>query len=236
VVPPIADQLGRDVLQLTPEEYRNPRQIPDGTVLVVGDGATGRQIARELNDRHRVFLATGRPRRVSRDRILGRSVFWWMDKLGIMRKPRHSRIGRKLMLADPFPGKHLELDVLRERGITVVGRLSTATGNAVSFESGESADVDAVIWATGYRDRTDWVDIPGAVGADGAFAHERGVSPVPNLYFIGRSWQWSRGSALVTGVGEDAKYVVDKVRQSLRGADVATAPVDMQAGRVAAAS
>jgi putative flavoprotein involved in K+ transport len=153
-----------------------------------------------------------------------------------MRKPRHSRIGRKLMLADPFPGKHLELNVLHERGITVVGRLSTATGNAVSFESGESADVDAVIWATGYRDWTDWVDIPGAVGADGAFAHERGVSPVPNLYFIGRSWQWSRGSALVTGVGEDAEYVVDKVRQSLRGADVATAPVDMQAGRVAAAS
>ena len=183
-----------------------------------------------------MFLATGRPRRVSRDRILGKSIFWWMDKLGIMRKPRHSRIGRKLMLTDPFPGKHLELDTLRQRGITVVGRLSMATGHAVSFESGESADVDAVIWATGYRDRTDWVDIPGAVSPDDAFAQERGVSPVPNLFFIGRSWQWSRGSALVTGVGEDARYVADKVRQSLRSTDTTPASVNTRAERIAAAS
>jgi putative flavoprotein involved in K+ transport len=50
-------------------------------VLVVGDGATGRQIALELTAKHEVLLAAGRHRRVSPDRILGRSAFWWMNKL-----------------------------------------------------------------------------------------------------------------------------------------------------------
>lgn len=207
VVPTMARQLAPEVEQLTPESYRNPRQIRMGTVLVVGDGATGRQIALELNESHRVILATGRPRRVSKDRVLGKSIFWWMDKFGVIRMPRTSRVGQKLMLADPFPGKHLELERLRAQSITVVGRLNKAAGRRVEFESGEAAEIDTVIWATGYRDRTDWVEIPGAVDAQGAFVQERGISPVPNLYLIGRSWQWSRGSALVTGVRADAEYV-----------------------------
>jgi putative flavoprotein involved in K+ transport len=81
-IPAISRQLSPEVLQLTPESYKRPGQLPSGRVLVVGDGATGRQIAVELAATHEVLLATGRPRRVSPERILGRSIFWWMDKLG----------------------------------------------------------------------------------------------------------------------------------------------------------
>jgi len=217
-VPTVAQEFGKDVLQLTPERYRNPEDVPAGTALVVGDGATGRQIALELADTRRVILATGRPRRVSPNRVLGKSIFWWMDKTGLMRMPRHSGIGRRLMRTDPFPGKHLGLDRLRERGIRVVGRLETATERSVVFVSGESDEVDAVIWATGYRDRAEWIDIPGATDARGALAQKRGVSSVPGLYTIGRSWQWSRGSALVTGVGEDARFVAEHLLRWLPGA------------------
>ena len=59
----------------------------------------------ELAATHEVLLATGRPRRVSPERILGRSIFWWMDKLGILRASREMRVGRHLMRTDPFPGK-----------------------------------------------------------------------------------------------------------------------------------
>jgi putative flavoprotein involved in K+ transport len=207
IVPPVAEGFANDVVQLTPERYRNPGDVPGGTVLVAGDGATGRQIALELAETHRVVLATGRPRRVSPDRVFGKSIFWWVDKTGLLRTSRHSRIGRRLMETEPFPGKHLALDRLREHGVTVVGRLASADGRAVTFATGETSEIDAVIWATGYRDRTDWVAIPGVADARGAFVHERGVSPVSGLYFIGRSWQWSRGSALVTGVGADARYI-----------------------------
>lgn len=216
-VPSIAGGLGSDVVQLTPDSYRNPEQTPAGTVLVAGDGATGRQIARELSGTHHVLLAAGRPRRVSPNRILGKNVFWWMDKLGILRTSRESAIGRFLMRKDPFPGKELELDRLKERGVTVVGRLTEAAGTRASFAGGESSEVDAVIWATGYRDQTEWVSIPGIVDERGAFIQQRGISEVPNLYFIGRSWQWTRGSALLTGVGADAEYVVQHLTAALAG-------------------
>jgi putative flavoprotein involved in K+ transport len=216
-IPVISKELPAEVLQLTPESYKNPAQLPPGRVLVVGDGATGRQIAVELSATHEVFLASGRPRRVSPDRVLGKSIFWWMDKLGIVRASRESAIGRYLMKTDPFPGKDLELERLRERGVEAVGRLSRVEGKTVTFADGNTTEVDAVIWATGYRDDAERVAIPEAKDADGDFLHERGVSPVPNLYFIGRSWQWTRGSALLTGVGADASYLTGHMLTQLEG-------------------
>src|SRR5215217_2182642 len=210
-IPPISKRLSAEVDQLAPEDYRAPDQLSPGRVLVVGDGATGRQIALELTANHEVLLAAGRPRRVSPDRILGRSVFWWMDKLGILRASRESRIGRFLMKADPFPGKRLELDKLQQRGVEVVGRVAQAEGKKVSFADGKAAEVNAVVWATGYRDDTGWVAIPEVKDARGNYLHYRGISPLPSLCFVGRSWQWSRGSALFAGVGEDAAYLAEHI-------------------------
>jgi putative flavoprotein involved in K+ transport len=75
--------------------------------------------------------------------------------------------------------------------------------------------IDAVVWATGYQDRTDWVAIPGALDTDGQFVHRRGISPVPGLYFGGRSWQWTQGSSRLFGVGQDAAYVVEQISKHL---------------------
>jgi putative flavoprotein involved in K+ transport len=216
-IPAVSRQLASDVMQLTTESYKRPGQIPPGRVLVVGDGATGRQIAAELKATHEVLLATGRPRRVSPQRILGRSVFWWMDKLGILRASRESRVGRYLMNADPFPGKDLNLGRLRLRGVRVVGRLLEVDGKSVRFADGENAEVDAVVWATGYRDESRWVSIPEVKDPHGGFAQLGGVSAVPGLYFIGRSWQRTRGSALLQGVGDDAAYVARRIAKRLPG-------------------
>jgi putative flavoprotein involved in K+ transport len=164
---------------------------------------------------HEVVLATGRPRRASHERILGKSIFWWMDRLGLLGATRESCIGRYLMASDPFPGKALDLTRLRRRGIQVVDRLVQVDGKRASFANGETAAVDAVIWATGYRDDSTWVAIPGVADTDGRFVHQRGVSPVSGLFFIGRSWQWRRGSALLHGVGDDAAYVVGRIAELL---------------------
>jgi putative flavoprotein involved in K+ transport len=126
-----------------------------------------------------------------------------------LRASRESAIGRYLMKTDPFPGKDLALKQLQRQGVNVVGRVVQAEGKKVSFAEGNTAEVDAVLWATGYREDTDWVAIPEAEDAEGNFLHYRGISPLPNLCFIGRSWQWSRGSALFAGVGEDAAYLTE---------------------------
>ena len=216
-IPAVSRQLSPDVMQLTAESYKRPGQIPPGRVLVAGDGATGRQIAAELTTTHEVLLATGRPRRVSPQRILGRSVFWWMDRLGILRASRETRVGRYLMKADPFPGKDLNVGRLRRRGVRVVGRLLDVDGKSVGFAGDETAEVDAVVWATGYRDDSRWVAVPEIKNDHGGFVHQRGVSPVPGLYLTGRSWQWTRGSALLVGVGDDAAYVAGQIAERLSG-------------------
>lgn len=213
-IPDIADLFSSEVRQFTPTSYKNPSRVPEGTVLVVGDGATGRQIARELAATHTVLLATGRPRSVSPDLILGRSIFWWLDHLGVFSASRESRIGRRLMARDPFPGRRLTLPRLRDAGVATVPRLDHAEGKVARFVDGRCADVSAVIWATGYRDDTTWLQIDAAKGPDGSAIETRGLSPVPGLYYVGRSWQWSRGSALVLGVGKDAAYVVDHIESA----------------------
>lgn len=209
-IPSVAREFAPNVAQFTAESYKRPSQVPSGTALVVGDGATGRQIALELAQTgdHDVLLATGRPRRISPARILGRSVFWWMDRLGVLKASRETKIGRSLMQSDPFPGKHLDLRRLQRKGVRMVGRVASAAGNRVAFASGETEVAASVVWATGYRDDSRWLAIPEAKDMRGTFLQERGISPMPGLYFIGRSWQWTRGSALLTGVGEDAHYLL----------------------------
>jgi putative flavoprotein involved in K+ transport len=68
-------------------------------------------------------------------------------------------------------------------------------------------DVRSVIWASGYRPDFSWIDLP-IFGSDGYPIHERGVSAVPDLYFIGLHWLHKPKSALLYGVGEDAEHVV----------------------------
>jgi hypothetical protein len=71
-----------------------------------------------------------------------------------------------------------------------------------------------MIWATGFRDEISWIDIRGAAKG-GAFAQERGISPIPGLFYVGRERQTCRASALLCGVGRDARRIAAAVRRHL---------------------
>jgi putative flavoprotein involved in K+ transport len=90
-----------------------------------------------------------------------------------------------------------------------------ATGLQLQFADGTMDTFDAVIWALGYRDEASWLQMPAAVDTQGGLREDRGIAPVPRLYYVGRSWQTSRASALLCGVGADAAVIVDRVRHSL---------------------
>ena len=91
----------------TAGSYRRRACASPGAVLVVGDGATGRQIALELAGSHRVILATGKKRSLAPQRVLGRSIFWWLDHLGLLRITGDSRLGRRLRARDTLPRRDL---------------------------------------------------------------------------------------------------------------------------------
>jgi putative flavoprotein involved in K+ transport len=101
---------------------------------------------------------------------------------------------------------------LRAAGVRIRPRATGASGRTVRFADGSAANVDAVVWATGYRSDHSWIDVPGVL-ADGRIVHRRGLTDVPGLSFVGLSWQHTRGSALLGFVGDDAAHVAEVARR-----------------------
>ncbi|WP_421951074.1 flavin-containing monooxygenase [Pelagibacterium sp.] len=220
IVPTIAAGFDSAVTQLTAESYHNPGDLPPGTALVVGDGASGRDIAAELAVTHEVVLAVGRSRRLFPERILGKSTWWWLRTLGLMRARPGSAIGRLMRRADPFPDRGLSLGNVEQMGVAVLPRLVSAHDRAASFINGSKRLVDSVIWCIGYRDDSTWLQIPDTTHSNGNFLQVGGLSPVPGLFHLGRPWQRNRASALVMGAGEDASTVVAACVKFCFGRDV----------------
>ena len=182
-------------------------------MLVVGGGNSGLQIAEELASTRKVDLAVGQRMPSLPQRLLGKDLFWWLSGVGFMKVSTDSRLGRKLATRDVLIGSSPR--ALRRAGVTLRGRLTEASGRRVRFEDGSEHDVDAVVWATGYRPDYSWIDIPTIKGEDGSIVHKRGVTDVPGLWFVGLPWQHTRGSALIGFVQDDAAFIAGHIASQL---------------------
>ncbi|HET7807365.1 MAG TPA: NAD(P)/FAD-dependent oxidoreductase [Gaiellaceae bacterium] len=200
-----------DVFQTHAVGYRRPDDVPAGTALVVGGGNTGFQIAKELSATHEVVLSVGSSQKPLPQRILGRDLFWWLTKARILSTTVESRLGRKLSTRDTLIGSSPR-ELERRYGVRSKPRLVDAEGRRVRFEDGSELEVDAVVWATGYRPDYSWIDLP-VFGDDGRLRHRRGVTDVPGLYFLGLTWQHTRGSALIGWVKQDAQFIAGRIAE-----------------------
>jgi putative flavoprotein involved in K+ transport len=208
-VPVISERLDPEVVQLHSTEYRSPDAIPGVSVLVVGGGNTGFQIAEELSGSREVHLSIGSRQTPLPQRVLGRDLFWYLDATGLIRKTTASRIGRRMEGRDTLIGS-TPRGIRRRRGVRLHGRAIQAVGRTVEFSDATKLDVAAVIWATGFRVDHSWVDVP-VFDEAGRVVHRRGVTDSPGLYFLGLSWQHTRGSALLGWVNDDAEHVAQQI-------------------------
>ena len=208
-VPPIAQGLGPEVEQFHSTGYRSPQDMPDGRVLVVGGGNTGYQIAEELSESREVHISIGSPQKPLPQRILGRDLFWYLDKTGLIRKSSNTRIGRRLQANDDtLIGSSPRS--LRRHGVELHGRSVDAAGSTITFSDRTSLEVRRVIWATGFRLDHSWIHVP-IFDERGGVMHQRGVTESPGLYLIGLPWQHTRGSALLGFVKDDAEYLAAQI-------------------------
>jgi putative flavoprotein involved in K+ transport len=214
IVPALAGQLSREVFQAHSADYRRPSDVPEGSVLVVGGGNTGFQIAKELSATRTVHLAIGSRQTPLPQRLLGRDLFWWLARLGLLDKTADSRIGRRAQRRDTLIGSSPR-QLRRRFGVGVKPRAVAASGRTVGFADATELDVDAVIWATGYRPDHSWIELP-VTDAAGRLGHRRGVSDIPGLYFLGLSWQHTRGSALLGWVKDDAEFIATRIDAAAR--------------------
>src|SRR5256885_1334733 len=103
---------------------------------------------------------------------------------------------------------------LQRAGVTIRNRLERTAGRHAVFADESHLDVDAVVWATGYRPDFSWIDVPGVTDQNGRILHRRGVTGAPGLYFVGLPWQHTRGSALLGFVSEDAAFIAEAIAAS----------------------
>jgi putative flavoprotein involved in K+ transport len=228
-IPPAAQRLDPSMTQVHSADYRNFKALPGGPVLVVGGGNSGFQIAEELAASRQVDLSIGERAPMLPQRLAGRDLFWWLTRLGLLRVTVDSRLGRRASRREFIIGTNKRR--LRKVGVRFRPRLVEADGRTVRFTDGSTLDaVGVVVWATGYRTDYTWIHIPGAV-EHGRVVHQRGVTEIPGLYFLGLSWQHTRGSALLGFVNDDAAHLADQIAAHHRAGARAKAGVAGLQGR-----
>jgi putative flavoprotein involved in K+ transport len=220
--PPMARELDRGIVQVHSQDYRNPQQNPAGKVLVVGAGKCGAEIALELAKAGKqVWLAGRDVGRIPANRLGkafgGRPYWWFISRVLSVDTP----IGRKMKPNVLYHGSPLiraaRPDV-KAAGIEATPRVSGVRGGRPFLEDGRSLEVEAVVWATGFHPDFRWIDLP-AFDDHGYPRHQRCVVPeAPGLFFVGLHFQTALNSALIGGVGADARYVVGMTARQDRAA------------------
>lgn len=266
--PPSAGHVPSHITTLHSSSYKNPEQLPEGAVLVVGTGQSGCQIAEDLHFAGRkVHLAVGNAPRCAR-RYRGRDVVEWLDRLGyydipIANHPNREQVRDKTnhYVTGRDGGRDIDLRKLALEGMRLYGPLSafSATGATFTPELGQHLDaadavyasinrtidkfiaergldapqdteyqplwrpdvepleldferegIRSIVFSTGFRADFAWIRLS-AFDASGYPQHERGVTHVPGLYFIGLPWLYTWGSGRFSGVGRDADHLVSHI-------------------------
>ena len=230
-VPELASQLDPRITQLHSSRYRNPSQLQDGGVLVVGAGNSGVELALEaaraghptwMSGRHPgniPFRIEGRASRLLLERLVLRFLFHRVLTAG-------TPLGRKVRPAVTSRGGPLirvrPVD-LAAAGIERVARVAGVRDGLPELEDGRTLDVANVVWCTGFQQDFSWIDLPG-VGAHGP-VHERGiVESEPGLYFLGLHFLYALSSAMIHGVARDAEHIARHIASRSPARSAAGAP------------
>ena len=221
-VPAFAREFDREIVQLHSQEYKNPSQLREGGVLIVGAGNSGADIGVEIAGSHPTWLAgkesghipwpiesfISRYFLVRLVRFMGHHILTVKTRLGRKLRPK--------LLSRATPLVRVKPKGLVAAGIVRVPRVTGVKDGQPLLEDGRTLDVKNVIWCTGYHHDFPWIDLP-VFGPDGEPDHQLGtVAKVPGLYFVGLHFLYSMTSATLMGVGRDAERVVRAIASRAR--------------------
>jgi putative flavoprotein involved in K+ transport len=211
--PSFASGLDPDIYQVHSHHYKNPGELRDGPVLIVGVGNSGADIGIEVAQTHETWLAGKEtahvPFRIETAiarHVLIRLVRFVGHRVLTVRTP----IGRKVrpfIMAHAAPLVRVKPKDLLQAGVRRVGRITEVQDGKPVTAEGEVLDVRNVIWCTGYLPGFTWIKLP-IFGERQEPDHDRGVvERVPGLYFLGLNFLYSATSDTITGVRRDAKRI-----------------------------
>jgi len=217
-IPAFAGRLDPSIIQFHSSAYRNPEQLPEGDVLVVGAGNSGAEISLELAASRHTYLSgrdTGHvPGGVHQRRLPRHILFGWLVGRWLLSRftvdSRLGQKGRELNRSQGTPLLRFSPRDLIEAGVERVRRVDGVVDGKPKLAGGRVLEVASVVWATGFKPDFGWIELP-VFGEDGYPAQYRGVvERAPGLYFLGLPFQHTLASAVIGGVGKDARYIAER--------------------------
>jgi putative flavoprotein involved in K+ transport len=220
-VPSFADELDQRIVHLHSRAYRNPAQLQEGPVLVVGAGNSGAEIAIEVVKEHPTWLAgkeTGHvPFRIERAparfvflplmfRFIGHRVLTVRTPIGRRMRPKLLSHGAPLVRVKPKD--------IAAAGIERVPRVVGVHDGLPLLEDDRVLEAANVIWCTGFRPDFSWIDLPVFGDEEEPIEpiHRRGiVAGEAGLYFVGLFFLYAMSSGFLPGVGRDAEFIVKDI-------------------------
>jgi putative flavoprotein involved in K+ transport len=219
-LPDFASALDPAIRQLHSHDYRNPRQLQPGPVLVVGAAHSGADVALEVAAEHQTVLA-GRIHGELPFNIEGPiarvmlPIMWFAANRVLTEKTPMGRKVQAEVRRGGGPLLRVKLPQLEAAGVEhVEHRVVGVDQGRPVLADGRVLDVTNVVWCTGFRTDLSWIDFDVA-GADGWPEQVRGATvSSPGLYWVGLPFLYSFSSTLVGGVGRDAARVAQQVARS----------------------
>jgi putative flavoprotein involved in K+ transport len=218
-IPEFAKDLDENIHQIHSSRYLNPDSLPKGSVLVVGAGTSGVEIAIELA-KNRHTLISGHPTFHIPDpvfRYAGR-LYWWFASNILTVKTPIGRKAKKSIVKGGGPLINVSVKDLVTAGVEQVPRVTGVSNGQPILEDGRIATISSIIWATGFKPDFSWIDLKVTDETNGWPITKRGVSTeVKGMYFIGMLFQYGLTSGLMGGVGRDAAFVVKHIHRNING-------------------
>jgi len=209
-MPSLASQLNPDISSFHSTQYRNPSQLK-GDVLVVGAGNSGAEIALDAASATRhVWLAGRQTGKVPYPAIFARPSWWIVTHILTANLPMGRRMAAQVYSRGQ-PLVRVRPSDLAAAGVERVPKVAGVERGKPRLEDGRVLNPGTVVWATGFNHAYPWIDLP-VTDEAGHVKHTRGVvESQPGLYFVGLPFQFGMRSSLIDGVGDDARYVVEKL-------------------------
>lgn len=216
-VPDFAGDLDPRIRQLHSGEYRRPSQLPDGPALVVGASHSGLDIAHELAETRPTTLVGPERGNIPlewgsrRFRVAFPAIEFAFNHVLTRRTPMGRKVMR-LIRHHGAPQLRVKRHHLEARGAEwIADHVVGASEGLPCLADGRTFDVASIVWATGFRQAFDWIDLPLQI-EDGWPVEYRGiVDSVPGFYFCGLAFQYCFASGEVNGVGRDAALLADRI-------------------------
>ncbi len=216
-VPDFAADLDPEIRQFHSSEYRNPAQLQEGSVLIVGASNSGAEIAKDIAHAHQILLSGRDTGKIpvhpdSRAAQAFDRVFWFAANHILTLNSPLGRKARPYMRDRGAPLERVKPADLAAAGVERIYVRTVGVRDGLPLlADGRVLSVTNVIWCTGFRQDYDWIKLP-VIGDDGWPLQKRGIVPtLPGLYFVGLPFMHSFASPLIGGVGRDADYIANRI-------------------------